>query len=142
MLQQPEKLDISFMVDYRKRLGRASLAGIIYGVIVFSGFASIAFYRGDRSQGVLWIVIGIVILGLSLLLRKGFLVAAVALGPALILGMLLMWRGMAVSWERMSWGKGALSILLASLVFEPSLLPHQRHRGRLHFEADRFGRGL
>jgi hypothetical protein len=35
MLQQPEKPDISFMVDYRRRLGRASLAGTTYGVIVF-----------------------------------------------------------------------------------------------------------
>lgn len=119
MLQQPEKLDISFMVDYRRRLGRASLAGTIYGAIVFSGFASAAFYRGDRSQGGLWVVTGIVILGLSLLLRKGFLVAAVALGPALILGTLLMWRGMAVSWEQMSWGKGAFSILFAVLVIGP-----------------------
>jgi hypothetical protein len=64
-------------------------------------------------------VIGIVILGLSLLLRKGFLIAAVALGPTLILGMLSIWKGMAISGEQMSWGKGAFSLLPASLMSGP-----------------------
>lgn len=119
MLQQPEKLDISYMVDYLGRLRRASVAGAIYEVITFSGFTVAAFYSGDRSRGVLWIVFGAVILGLLRRLQKGFLIAAVALGPAFILGMLLIWRGMMVNGERISWCKGALGILLALLAFGP-----------------------
>lgn len=41
MLQQPEKPDISLLVDYLRWLGRASGAGTAFGVITLSWFASI-----------------------------------------------------------------------------------------------------
>lgn len=119
MLQQPEKMDISRLVDYRRRLGRGALAGVIYGVIVLFGGASTAFQAGDWGKGILWIAAGFAVVGLARLLRRGFLVAAAALGPSFVLGMFLMWKWIADNWPRRPWNNWMLSILAVALVFGP-----------------------
>jgi hypothetical protein len=119
MQRRLEIVDISTVAAYGRRLGRAAVSGVIAGSLVLFGLAVPALRNANWGEGLLWFGAGIAAVCLSFFLQRGSRVATMILTPALVVGLILVWKWLLLRWQRMPAGAGAATILLAMLVVGP-----------------------
>lgn len=105
-----ELLDITALSNYRRRLGRGSIAGIVAGVLVASGAMTQAARAGNATRAGLLVMGGVGIVLLSLWLRRGNVVAARMLILIVVLGIIVVWKLLVVRWRGASLG-GQLGVV-------------------------------
>lgn len=118
-----EQLDISAISDYRRHIGRASVAGTIGGLLLVWVSVQRAFQQSD-SSGVLLLYIGTGagIVMLSLLLRRGSVAAASLLSPVVVIGIILGLKMLVARLRGAALGNIVSTLILTGLVFLPIFL--------------------
>lgn len=114
-----EQLDITALSDYRRRLGRGSVAGIVTGVLVAGGAMTQAAPAGNATRAGLLLAGGVGIVLLSLWLRRGNVVAARLLSPVVALGIIVVLKLLVVRWRGASLGGRLVVVAFTGIVALP-----------------------
>lgn len=95
-----EKTDISPLIECRRWLGWAALAGKVYGLFILVGISAPSQYQGDWYKGWLCLSAGIIVIVLSFFLPISVRLALTILVLMLVMGLLLALQGLDLGWRQ------------------------------------------